>query len=382
MNNIYGFGILLLTLTTSYVGAEPIGKIQTEKAHKLKLPPCRACKIFVDSFHKGMERTAKFKFEGGDAAWEEKNLGSYANSEVRFVEVQEKLCSEVVEGKDQCYQLIEEYEETLEAWWKDKQKEEPDLAKYICIDKFKVCCPEKHFGKDCTPCQGYPDQICNKNGKCKGSGTRKGNGKCLCDAGYSGDYCDSCADGFYESYKDENKILCSPCHPSCDGKCSKEGPTGCKSCKNGYLSSKDRGCTDVNECLMGHKCNPTQFCVNSAGSYSCLDCHPSCVGCSGDSPEECIECAPGYRKMDTICVDENEEARKQQISFARYLTYFGLCVSTCIILQKNVSIAAVLGVCVGIYITLSEYFAFSSDFPKDDLKEQLSGKLKQAFGTQ
>lgn len=80
--------------------------------------------------------------------------------------------------------------------------------------------------------------------------------------------------------------------------------------------------------------------------------------------------------------DETEEARKQQISFSRYLTYFGLCVSTCIILQKNVSIAAVLGVCVGIYITLAEYFAFSSDFPKEDLKEQLSGQLKQAFGTQ
>lgn len=60
-----------------------------------------------------MERTATFKFEGGDTAWEEKNLGSYANSEVRFVEVQEKLCSEVVEGKDQCYQLIEEYEEVV-----------------------------------------------------------------------------------------------------------------------------------------------------------------------------------------------------------------------------------------------------------------------------
>lgn len=52
MNSIYGFGILLLTLTSSYGGAEPIGKIQTEKAHKLKLPPCRACKAFVDSFHK------------------------------------------------------------------------------------------------------------------------------------------------------------------------------------------------------------------------------------------------------------------------------------------------------------------------------------------
>lgn len=60
-----------------------------------------------------MQRTASFKFEGGDADWEEKKLGSYANSEVRFVEIHEKLCSEVVEGKAQCYQLLEEYEEVI-----------------------------------------------------------------------------------------------------------------------------------------------------------------------------------------------------------------------------------------------------------------------------
>lgn len=61
----------------------------------------------------GLQRTASFKFEGGDADWEEKKLGSYANSEVRFVEIHEKLCSEVVEGKAQCYQLLEEYEEVI-----------------------------------------------------------------------------------------------------------------------------------------------------------------------------------------------------------------------------------------------------------------------------
>ena len=32
-------------------------------------------------------------------------------------------------------------------------------------------------------------QICSGNGKCKGEGTRKGNGKCACDTGYGGDTC-------------------------------------------------------------------------------------------------------------------------------------------------------------------------------------------------
>jgi hypothetical protein len=48
-----------------------------------------------------MERTARGKFEGGDAAWEEERLGSYSRSEVRLVEIQEKLCTNVERGKDQ-----------------------------------------------------------------------------------------------------------------------------------------------------------------------------------------------------------------------------------------------------------------------------------------
>jgi hypothetical protein len=48
-----------------------------------------------------MERTARGKFEGGDAAWEEERLGSYSRSEVRLVEIQEKLCTNVERGRDQ-----------------------------------------------------------------------------------------------------------------------------------------------------------------------------------------------------------------------------------------------------------------------------------------
>lgn len=48
-----------------------------------------------------MERTSRGKFEGGDADWEEKKLRSYSNSEVRLVEIQEKLCSDVSKGEDQ-----------------------------------------------------------------------------------------------------------------------------------------------------------------------------------------------------------------------------------------------------------------------------------------
>lgn len=125
---IYWICSLLYIVTLFHTGTSD-GKVQSEQAQNLKLAPCRACKVLVDSFNKvsgmepilmtfvicfnlqGLQRTASFKFEGGDADWEEKKLGSYANSEVRFVEIHEKLCSEVVEGKAQCYQLLEEYEE-------------------------------------------------------------------------------------------------------------------------------------------------------------------------------------------------------------------------------------------------------------------------------
>jgi hypothetical protein len=54
-----------------------------------------------------MESTARGKFEGGDAAWEEERLGSYSHSEVRLVEIQEKLCSSVERGKDQVSMIVD-----------------------------------------------------------------------------------------------------------------------------------------------------------------------------------------------------------------------------------------------------------------------------------
>lgn len=60
----------------------------------------------------------------------------------------------------------------------------------------------------------------------QGNGTRKGNGSCACDVGYTGPMCNSCADGYYQAYKDEKVILCSPCHVSCQGACTQAGVKG------------------------------------------------------------------------------------------------------------------------------------------------------------
>ncbi|KAJ8956218.1 hypothetical protein NQ317_019074 [Molorchus minor] len=302
----------------------------------------------------GLERTSKFKFEGGDTAWEEEKLGSYATSEVRFVEIQEKLCSEVTIGKDQCYNLLEEYDESLEACYT--------------------------LEKECMPCPGFPDNICHNNGHCKGSGTRKGDGKCHCDRGYAGDYCDKCANSYYESYRDDKKLLCSECHISCEGDCTKAGAIGCTKCKSGWVLDKEKGCLDLNECATSKSpCSPLQFCVNNEGGYRCLDCDRSCAGCTGDGPDMCVNCASGYYKKDNICIDASDESRKNFVFYSRYLTYMGLCIATFIILNKSTYLAAIVGSCVAIYISVSEYMLNSAPTPKKNIEHQVAEQVLKAF---
>ncbi|XP_069692770.1 cysteine-rich with EGF-like domain protein 2 isoform X5 [Periplaneta americana] len=296
--------ILFLVLSlTILIGNSQDPNIQRmkENLHAVKLPPCQACKVLVESFKKEMERTARGKFEGGDAAWEEERLGSYSHSEVRLVEIQEKLCTNVERGKDQCHALSEETEQYIDDWWFSKQ--DVDLYTFLCIKTLKHCCPDNHYGADCKPCPGFPSNICNKSGKCKGAGTRKGNGKCSCEAGYMGELCNSCASEYYESYRDEDKLLCSPCHSSCQGSCTQAGPKGCSVCKPGWFMDTEKGCLDVNECFMKpNPCTRNEFCVNNDGSYTCLACDKACESCQGDGPDMCDKCAEGYSLKDNICV--------------------------------------------------------------------------------
>lgn len=58
----------------------------------------------------------------------------------------------------------------------------------------------------------------------QGNGTRKGNGACACDKDYIGAMCNDCAKMHFEAYRDDNKVLCSACHKSCQNSCSGAGP--------------------------------------------------------------------------------------------------------------------------------------------------------------
>lgn len=136
--------ILFTTLlATLLVSAQKSSVSKKELLKSMKLPPCKACKILVESFKKvrsvvgnyfrkrnlyfcfqNLAKTEKGKFEGGDTAWEEEKLGSYAKSEVRLVEIQENICKEIDEGQNQCFSMAEMHDSLIEEWWFKHQDQE------------------------------------------------------------------------------------------------------------------------------------------------------------------------------------------------------------------------------------------------------------------
>lgn len=70
----------------------------------------------------------------------------------------------------------------------------------------------------------------------------------------------------------------------------------------------------------------------------------------------CKTCAEGYELRDGMCTDTSSEKRNQYVTFTRYLTYLGLCIATCIVLQSSTWLAALVGLAVAVYISVSEYW--------------------------
>lgn len=126
--------------------------------------------------------------------------------------------------------------------------------------------------------------------------------------------------------------------------------------------TESQGCYDIDECVENKAaCGRNQFCINKEGTYTCLECDKACNGCTGDGPDMCIDCAQGHHKKDNLCINSDILGRKKHENFARYTTYFGLCVAICIIFQRNIYVASVIGLFVGVYISISEYMIAHSD---------------------
>lgn len=57
-----------------------------------------------------------------------------------------------------------------------------------------------------------------------------------------------------------------------------------------------------------------------------------------------------------VLIDPSSRERTAYVNMTRYITYLGLCVATCIIFQRNMVAASAIGLAVGLYITVAEYF--------------------------
>lgn len=58
--------------------------------------------------------------------------------------------------------------------------------------------------------------------------------------------------------------------------------------------------------------------------------------------------------------DLSAQHRESFVNITRFLTYFGMCVATCVIFQSSTHIAYIVGGAVAIYIAASEYWLNST----------------------
>lgn len=192
----------------------------------IQLPKCEACERLVESFLKGVERTEKNNFAGGNTAWEESQLGSYANSEVRFVEIQESLCEDNRTTMDQCQILAEELEEYLEQWWAKDRWDVPDLRHYLCVNKVQYCYPKLTSSVQTTPPSTQPtfpvDGLkCPAGFELSSSYVCEDVNECWSNPCKNNEFC----------LNTEGSYLCRLCHSDCL-KCFGPGPYECKEYRN------------------------------------------------------------------------------------------------------------------------------------------------------
>lgn len=373
------YSVTLVALADSSL-SEISNPLSTDDGISSEVGSCEACRLVVDSFERGLEETSRGKHEGGDTSWEERNLKSYADSEVRLVEIQENLCDHVKKGKAQCLAVAEDSELDIEEWWFKQRNKNVRLHDYLCILKRKVCCPKNNFGPNCQPCKSE----CNNHGTCDGSGTRSGSGNCNCDLGYAGEYCDECSSDHFRIGTSEDTFTCRKCHHACKG-CNGLGQNNCTECAQGYHKHETNGCIDINECDLGvdakgatKLCGKNRYCVNTEGAYRCSDCHVACSGCFGYGPNMCISCAPGYHlDIDYTCRSDaqkeemeewytHESIRQGRGTAARYFFYVGVLGVSVMMFRSNLYVMYSFIIGFIVVLTLSEFNLL--DEPEDNSK--------------
>lgn len=67
-----------------------------------------------------------------------------------------------------------------------------------------------------------------------------------------------------------------------------------------------------------------------------------------------------------LTADITKEQRKNYVTFTRYLTYLGMCIATCVIFQSSTIAASIIGLAVGLYISVSEYWLSTQESPNEN----------------
>lgn len=129
----------------------------------------------------------------------------------------------------------------------------------------------------------------------------------------------------------------------------------CK-CRKGWTEGVDGKCVDIDECEAMSPCRDYQYCHNTDGGFSCLDCDRACDGCTGPGASNCKACAMKYNELDGVCVHEQEEAQHDLVYWTRIfiLIYLLVFLGTCLFMKNYALVVTILGIGLGIYISLPD----------------------------
>ena len=167
----------------------------------------------------------------------------------------------------------------------------PTIIDTVCqLTNCNNNCKIGYWGDKCYPCLE-----CGSNGICNGTGTKEGNGLCVCNIGWDGKYCDKCDKNFYGK-KCNNCTNCN--YGFCNdtklgnGKCVCYTPFSGEKCNDCILNKFGKNCNNNCTCINGI-CNSG---INGDGICKKNSCE---LGWEGDN---CDKCSLGYQKINDNCI--------------------------------------------------------------------------------